>query len=270
MAVKKKVAKKKSKQINPHTPAKVAKLKEAGAAEVAVADPKTLGVKAKKGTKEEELRLKQVLQNPAVKVELGEQKIPLDPDPISATIHDGLMDYPVMGTHLRLLCMVDPTQTPTLAQRVAMAKRLNDVGPFLPRYIKSVSYLPGKGVSDEDIAASKSEGKGLDVKAEKAEFGIGDDHNPKDDTPKSESGRNVSQRAARATVKAAAADALVGGIPLKKICAEVDIDPKDARRCLRAKKIEKPGGRWEWTKERAEEIKVILRKERDDIARAKL
>lgn len=246
---------KKNPDLNPHSPDKVEKLLALGAASV-----ETIGGKSKKRTKEEDLRLKQVLENPSVKVELGEARLPLEKDPISSTIHEGLMDYKIEGTHLRLLGMVDPTKTPTVEQRVAMAKRLNEVGPFLPRYIKSVELRPSSGITKEDIAAATSDGTDDPVVVEARAA-----RKARETVAAKEP---VASRTA--AVKKVLAEPIEGGIPLKKICAEVDIDPKDARRCLRSKKIEKPGGRWEWTAERAKEIKAILCKERDDIIRSKL
>lgn len=51
-----------------------------------------------------------------------------------------------------------------------------------------------------------------------------------------------------------------GGVSLKKVCADADIDPKLARRILRAKGG-KPGGRWEWTPEEAPKIIKMLKEE---------
>lgn len=49
-------------------------------------------------------------------------------------------------------------------------------------------------------------------------------------------------------------------IPLKKICAQLDIDPTDARKVLRSEKVSKPGGRWEWPKKEADRITKLLKK----------
>lgn len=37
-----------------------------------------------------------------------------------------------------------------------------------------------------------------------------------------------------------------GGYSLAQLCAELGIDPSEARKTLRGAKIEKPGGKWEW------------------------
>lgn len=37
-----------------------------------------------------------------------------------------------------------------------------------------------------------------------------------------------------------------GGYSLAQLCAELKLDPTEARKTLRSKKIEKPGARWEW------------------------
>lgn len=51
----------------------------------------------------------------------------------------GLVEVEVRGTHLKLLAQADPNAAPpTLEQRYEMAKRLNEVGPLLPRYVKKV------------------------------------------------------------------------------------------------------------------------------------
>lgn len=37
-----------------------------------------------------------------------------------------------------------------------------------------------------------------------------------------------------------------GGYSLATLCEELKMDPSEARKILRGKKIEKPGGKWEW------------------------
>mgnify|MGYP001570960256 CR=1 FL=1 len=49
-------------------------------------------------------------------------------------------------------------------------------------------------------------------------------------------------------------------VPLKKVCALAEIDPKLARRFLR-EKVQRPGGRWAWPQKRAAAIVELLRKE---------
>lgn len=43
-------------------------------------------------------------------------------------------------------------------------------------------------------------------------------------------------------------------IPLKKICADLDIEPRIARRLLRDAKVDRPDGRWEWSKDDAKVV----------------
>ena len=47
------------------------------------------------------------------------------------------------------------------------------------------------------------------------------------------------------------------GVPLKRICAAINLDPRLARRILRAKGA-KPGGRWEWPEAEVDRITKIL------------
>jgi hypothetical protein len=204
-------------------------------------------VKDKKTTKK---RVEQVLKNDMVKVEVADANIPIEHHHVSVTAVDGLMDYIIAGTHLRLLCMADPSLTPTTEQRVAMARRLNEVGPFLPRYIKSVSLTPKAGKALDEVPES--------VEETKEAFGLNNlKHQPKPATDEPVVSRTSTVRKI-VKEKTAAAPALVNGVPLKKLCSEVDIDPKDARMILRKKKVEKPGGRWEWAKDEAEKVKAIL------------
>jgi hypothetical protein len=146
--------------------------------------------------------------------------------------------------------MEDPTKEPTLEQRVAMAKRLNEVGPFLPRYIKRVELRKeAHGITKADIEESKgiaddtAERRAASAKANDAPYVAG-----------------ISRR--RAIVKKEkSAVIVVNGVPLKKICAAIDLDPRVARRILRAKGA-KPGGRWEWPEAEIEGVKKTLQAER--------
>lgn len=197
-------------------------------------------------------RLKQVLENPLVKVELVDEKLPLplDPVPMSAVAIEGLMEFAIHGTHLRLLAMTDPNAIPTLEQRVAIAKRLCEVGPFLPRYIKTVQLKKGQGLSVEEVEESEEQAKhdaesraktdavNLGTPAEKTEKRAKREKAPKDSTPKETT-------------------SIPNGVPLKKICASLNVDPKLARRVLRAKGG-KPGGRWEWPEAEVEAIKIVI------------
>lgn len=63
----------------------------------------------------------------------------------------GLVEVTVKGTDLKLLGPADNNKAPlTIAQRVEIAKRLNRVGPLLPRYISKYvnTNLPGKSTHD--------------------------------------------------------------------------------------------------------------------------
>lgn len=48
-------------------------------------------------------------------------------------------------------------------------------------------------------------------------------------------------------------------VPLKKICATMDLDPKVARRVLRDK-MDRPNGRWSWTPAQSRRVESILKK----------
>lgn len=47
-----------------------------------------------------------------------------------------LIEIPVKGTSLTLLGLRNPKAEPTMEQRIEMAKRLNEVGPRLPKYVQ--------------------------------------------------------------------------------------------------------------------------------------
>jgi len=50
-----------------------------------------------------------------------------------------------------------------------------------------------------------------------------------------------------------------GGYTLQSLCLELKLDPTEARKTLRSKKVEKPGGRWEWpSAEAAAAVRAIL------------
>lgn len=49
------------------------------------------------------------------------------------------------------------------------------------------------------------------------------------------------------------------GYTLQELCAELKLDPTEARKALRAAKVEKPGGRWEWPNaEAAAKVRSVL------------
>ena len=181
-------------------------------------------------------RLDQILNNEFVSVEPGNEQLPVGDEVLSATKYPRLKEYAVEGTAYRLLGMEDPSLEPTIEERVAMARRLNEVGPKLPKYVHRVHLAPHVIPEKPELPPEESMSEKIPRKAK--------DRSSKPTTP--------------------------GGIPLKKLCALVEIDPKDARAILRKGKIEKPGGRWEWTSERAEEIKKLLQVGRDAIIRSKL
>jgi hypothetical protein len=84
----------------------------------------------------------------------------------------GLCEVPVRGTPYTLVGMKDPAKEPsTIEQRVEMAKRLNAVGPLLPRYVRS--FVPEnppdpQSVVDKVIGTAKEAnlGKEEDVQTE--------------------------------------------------------------------------------------------------------
>jgi hypothetical protein len=53
-------------------------------------------------------------------------------------IPKGLVEISVKGTHLTLLGMQNQAAIPSMEQRLAIARRLNEVGPKLPRFVKEV------------------------------------------------------------------------------------------------------------------------------------
>lgn len=178
-------------------------------------------------------RLDQILNNDLVAIEPGKEQLPLDKEPISATKHPRLMEYLVPGTQIRLLGMRDPNEVPTDEERVEMARRLNEVSPLLPKYIRrmslSAAVIPAPTETKPD---EKSDGKKPEA--------VG--------TKKKDAG-------------------IPNGVPLKKICAEVKIEPKLARRILRSKG-KKPGGRWEWEAKDVDGIKKLLKEEAAKLASA--
>jgi hypothetical protein len=97
----------------------------------------------------------------------------------------GLKEYPVKGTHLMLVGLAEPGKEPaTVAQRVEMAKRLNDVGPRLPKYVlhlvnekrpesstKAILDVAQTVFTSEELMAKKKAAE--DKAAEKAAEGAG-------------------------------------------------------------------------------------------------
>lgn len=52
-----------------------------------------------------------------------------------------------------------------------------------------------------------------------------------------------------------------GLVSIGDICTELGIDPRDARKVLRAKKMEKPDAGWAWATKEAAEVKAMIKKE---------
>lgn len=106
-----------------------------------MAKPKTKG-KAKKGAQK---RAEQPSAAPAA----APQPQPTAAPTAKATVLDelarldamGLREEQVAGTHYTLVTMKDKEKIPTLEQRVEIAKRLNEVGPKLPRYIPGATRM---------------------------------------------------------------------------------------------------------------------------------
>jgi hypothetical protein len=49
-------------------------------------------------------------------------------------------------------------------------------------------------------------------------------------------------------------------VPLKKVCAQANVDPRVARRILRAKR-KRPSGRWSWSASKVSAIVELLKRE---------
>lgn len=154
-------------------------------------------------------------------------------DPISAVKDAGLMEHVVGKGPYRILLPQDANAELTLAQRVAMARNIIDLHGKLP-YIKTLE------LRKPDFYNAETQSQREPAAAEKAP-----------------SNKPATKPAAAAT---SSASTITDGVPLKKICADIDIDPKIARRILRAKGA-KPGGRWEWPADQVEATKKIIKEE---------
>ncbi len=172
------------------------------------------------------------------------QTIPLSDSPEVIKSEDlvGLREYAVAGTSITLLGMEDPDQTPTLPQIVAMARRLVEVAPKLPRYVKRAAipaYMFHSKFNPDAIQGGDETG------------GEGDDEATK---PK----RVVKMETdTKGSIKVSVIE---NGVPLKKVCSDIDVDPRIARRILRAKD-KRPAGRWEWKPEDVPAIQELLKAE---------
>jgi hypothetical protein len=56
------------------------------------------------------------------------------------------------------------------------------------------------------------------------------------------------------------------GYTIQALCAEIGMDPTDARKILRSEKVQKPGGRWEWPNAgAAADVKKLLVSKKDEV-----
>jgi len=326
MAVKKKVSAPKQIKKEELNVAEIEKAHAENAAEVAAREKLTNELSVTVDKKLTKKRLDQVLKNPFVKVKLTDTIIPIEDEPISAVAVRGVMEHRIKGTHLRLLCMINPAEQPDDAQQRAMALRLYETGQFLKNYIISVELvgfepkkrvvklpdpLPSRtdkkelkrldklGLKEEPIGGTHltmlvlkhpkkkpnneqvhemskrhnevgpllpryikvvdKDDEPIDLEQTKKDFGLDKNHHPQEPEPA------VTRTK---VVQKVMAPPLTDGVPLKKICSDVDIDPKLARRALRSAKIDKPGGRWEWPKDQVEKIKAILIKAKKELESA--
>jgi hypothetical protein len=197
-----------------------------------------------KRAQDAKIRSEQLLETGLLVIDPKDAQIPLEAEPINASLKDepeGIVEIQVAGTHLRLLGLANPNATPTLAQRLSIARRLLEVGPKLPKYVKTIEQKK-PDFSNAEIKVKRGE--------EKVEGA------PKN-TPAAATGGNGKT----------SASTLENGVPLKKICADINIDPKLARRILRSKG-KKPGGRWEWEQKEVDSIKTLLTTEAKKLAEA--
>jgi len=199
-----------------------------------------------------------------VDIKLTGDPIPLDREPSRAGL-GGLREFKILGTHLSLLAMEDPQEIPTLEQRRMMANRLISVGPFLPRYVSGVSLRPGGIVKEEP---SRGRPTPQELKDITKQFGLDDPrHQPKASDDRQGTVKSIRDAATKAVKAVKSTTSITDGVPLKKVCAAANIDPKIARRILRSKG-QKPGGRWEWSKEEAPKIEEILKAEYEKLKKA--
>ena len=79
---------------------------------------------------------------------------------VAHDVPKGLMEIEITGTHLRLLGMRDQSATPTLEQRSSIARRLIEVGPHLPHYVKQVvsKVVNTTPIEKEDEMATDAHG----------------------------------------------------------------------------------------------------------------
>lgn len=121
--MKKAKAKKKLKKINPHSRSKVKALEKAGAKVITLNKVEDLASIDKAPAAVEDVRA-QVIADVAP----------------AEVIPKGLVEITIDGTSLKLLGMKNQAAMPTLEQRVAIARRLNRVGPSLPRYVMKIIH----------------------------------------------------------------------------------------------------------------------------------
>jgi hypothetical protein len=120
----------------------------------------------------------------------------------------------------------------TIEARVQMAERANSLVGKLPQYFdrRAIERVQEEAAKREEERKNKARDRIRKFKEERGEEPGAGPKLPRID----------------------------GGVPLKKICAEINMDPKMARRILRSKGG-KPSGRWEWPADKAKEIIALLK-----------
>jgi|SRR5579863_2571073 len=177
------------------------------------------------------VRSKQIVLMVDVKKIVGPIPLKIEPEvkAVEPPLLEGLAEFAVKDTAYKLVGMIDPSQEPTIEQRRAIARRLIDIGPKLPQYIQGAA-MPAHMFHSSAMGRTKTK-----------EGGEGD-------------ATSSTPRAA----KKATAEGIPNGVPLKKVCAQANVDPKVARRILRSKG-KKPAGRWEWTPEDVPAVVELLK-----------
>jgi hypothetical protein len=186
-------------------------------------------------------RVATAIENDLVKIDPKNDEVQVkltkdvDPEPLSAVKAEGLMEHKVGAGPYRILLMQDANATPSIAQRVEMAKAIQELHGKLP-YIKSIELRKPEFYNAETQAKREPEA------------GATNGSGKREKAPKPE------------------ASSIPNGVPLKKICGEVNVDPKIARRILRSKG-KKPGGRWEWAQAEVEGVKKLIKEEAAKLAK---
>lgn len=149
-------------------------------------------------------------------------------------IPKGLVEIEVHGSAFKLLGMRNQAEIPTLDQRVAIARRLNEVGPKLPKYVKQVMMEPKPTIG---ATMGKTNPAGLDPKEIQKAFEQGNKETAaREKQMKKETAKKAKEDEARQKKEAAARKKLKASdvtpkpskpsdsIPLKG--KTKDIDPK--------------------------------------------